>query len=126
MKKLFAFFLIINGSLSAQLDYHIIASKAQEKVSIVLKQMHASYNWLDNAYATRERYYLSSISLDYIRQLKDLSVGNQASYSLIQKLEMIVEQLHVLDLDQKEFERIQCAAQELIKPVMISRKMILT
>lgn len=124
MKKLFAFFLIINGSLSAQLDYHIIASKAQEKVSIVLKQMHASYNWLDNAYATRERYYLSGISLDYIRQLKELSVGNQEAHKLIEKLEAILEELHMLDLDQKEFERIQCAAQELIRPVVMSSKFV--
>jgi hypothetical protein len=124
MKKLF-FCLMISGSLSAHTDLNTIVHKAQEKTRIVLKQMHASYNWLDTAYAAQERYYLSGISLDYIRQLKDKCRGNQASYALVEKLEAIVEKLHVLDLGQKEFERLACAAQNFIRPMVVSQKMVM-
>lgn len=126
MKKLLFALLIISGSLRAHVDHTIILHKAQEKVRIVLKQMHASYNWLDTAYGMQERYYLSGISLDYIRQLKEKCKGHQASYSLIDKLETVLEKLHVLDLGQKEFERIQCAAQNLLKPLVINSKATLT
>ncbi len=122
MKKLLFYFVMMSGSLAAHVDYNFIVNQAQEKVSIVLKQMHASYNWLDATYAARERYYLSGISLDYIRQLKHKSEGHQASYTLIEKMETILEKLHVLDLGQKEFERIQCAAQNLIRPMVMSSK----
>lgn len=124
MKKVLFSLVMMSGSLAAHVNYNHIVNQAQEKVSIVLKQMHASYNWLDTTYAARERYYLSGISLDYIRQLKHKCEAHQASYSLIEKMETIVEKLHVLDLGQKEFERIQCVAQNLIRPVIISSKTI--
>lgn len=124
MKKVFFSLIMISGSLSASLDYNHIVNQAQEKISTVLKQMHATYNWLDTTYATRERYYLSGISLDYIRQLKDKCQGHQASHSLIEQLELVAQKLHTLDLGQKEFERIQCAAQPLIKPVIMRSKTV--
>jgi hypothetical protein len=124
MKKLLFCLVMVSGSLAAHVKYTHIVNQAQEKLSIVLKQMHASYNWLDTTYATRERYYLSGISLDYIRQLKHKCQGHQASHALIEKMETIVEKLHVLDLGQKEFERIQCAAQNLIRPVVMSSKVV--
>lgn len=124
MKKLLFSLMMMSGSLAAHVNYNLIVNQAQEKLSIVLKQMHASYNWLDTTYATRERYYLSGISLDYIRQLKHKCEGHQTSYTLIEKMEAIVDKLHSLDLGQKEFERLQCAAQHLIRPVIVNSKTV--
>jgi|GEM_PF-2500156 hypothetical protein len=126
MKKLLLLLMIATGPLAAHVDLNVVVNQAQEKVCIVLKQMHASYNWLDTMYAARERYYLSGISLDYIRQLKQKCVENQTSYTLVEKLEAFVEKLHVLDLNQKEFERIQCAAQNFLRPMVVSSKTIIT
>jgi len=106
---------LISTSLAARIDTYAVLNAAQEKVRIVLKQMHASYNWLDTIYAARERYYLSGISLDYIRQLKKTCAIDQQCFAHIEKLEMILEKLHVLDLNQKEFEKIQCAAQSALQ-----------
>lgn len=120
MKRMIFMFSLLNAciacnSLTAQIPSYKVINPVQEKVRIILKQFQVTYNWLDTLYAARERYYLSGIALDYIRKEKNKCTTNKECHALIQKLESVVEKLHVLDLSQKDFEKIQCAAQPFIQ-----------
>jgi len=127
MKKIYISALIIglfgiNSLMIAHLDPYNAINPAQEKMRIVLKQLHVTYNWLDPLYAARERYYLSGIGLDYVRELRKKCTTHKECHALFQKLERIFEKLHVLDLNLKEFEKIQCEAQPLIQLPLFATK----
>jgi hypothetical protein len=119
---LIAYICITSNTITAQIPAYSLINPSQEKVRIILKQLAATYNWHDQTYAARERYYLSGIACDYLHKQKNKCKTNKECFALIQKLESVAEKLHVLDLSQKEFERIQCAAQPLIQLPLFAAK----
>lgn len=100
-----------------------VINAAQEKLRIVLKQIQVTYNWLDTLYAARERYYLSGIALDYVKEQKQKCNSHRECSALVQKLEKVTDKLHVLNLSKKEFELIQCEAEPLIQLPLFATKM---
>jgi hypothetical protein len=119
---LITYICITSNSLMAQISAYSLINPAQEKVRIILKQIEATYNWHDQIYAARERYYLSGIACDYLHRQKNKCKTHKECFALIEKLETIAEKLHFLDLSQIEFERIQCAAQPLIELPLFAAK----
>ncbi len=119
MKKLICLALLTytsvncNQFFSADTIYEAI-NPAQEKLRITLKQLQKTYTWLDTTYAARERFYLSGIALDYIRKQKEKFKTMKDTQAIFKQFEEVLLTLHVLDLEQKDFERIQCAAQPML------------
>lgn len=119
---LIAYICITSNALTAHISAYTLIDPSQEKIRIILKQLEATYNWRDQIYAARERYYLSGIACDYLHEQKNKCKANKECFVLIQKLETVAEKLHILDLSKKEFERIQCAAQPLIQLPLFAAK----
>ena len=115
LNALIAYACIASTPAMADLTPYDIVNPAQEKVRIILKQLEVTYNWLDTVYAARERFYLSEIAINYLHTLKKKCQKHRECSALIEKLEAILEKLHVQDLSKKEFEKIRCAAQPLLQ-----------
>jgi hypothetical protein len=110
-----AYACITSSPVMAHFKPYDFVNPAQEKVRIILKQLEVTYNWLDTIYAARERFYLSGIALDYLHFLKYKCKPHRECSAFIEKLEAVLQKLHVQDLSKKEFEKIRCAAEPLLQ-----------
>lgn len=102
------------NALVAKTSLYDVIDPAQEKVRVLMTQINATFTWIDPIYAARERFYLSKISLEFIGKLKRKYTSNKEGCGMLDQLEMLVKELHRLDLRKQDFEILQCKAQKLI------------